>query len=104
MASETHQLESDKKQFGFLLGKHFKYKERFDDLHFTFVKIVEFSSTEGMMTCDAFCKGDLCENGVNIGRTIYNLNEIQNMTEIPKEEFYYEIKKLLAIMDLEIKT
>jgi hypothetical protein len=102
MEFDKEQLESDKIQFSFLLGKHFKYKERFDDVDFTFVKIISFH-THGGMICDSFCKGDLCDTCIIIGRTVYNFNEIHNMTEIPKEEFYYEIKKLLNVMGLEVK-
>ena len=102
MEFNKEQLESDKKQFSFLLGKYFKYKERFDDVDFTFVKIISFD-IHGGMTCDAFCKGDFFENSINIGRTLFNFNEIHNMTEIPKDEFYYEVKKLLDVMNLEIK-
>ena len=96
------QLEQDRIRFAFLLGKYYKFKERFDDMDFTFVKIIKFSNSGGMI-CDSFCKGDLCDDCIMMGRTVYNFNEIHNMTEIPKDEFYYEVKKLLDVMNLEIK-
>ena len=95
-------MDSDRKHYSFLIGKLYKYKERFDDIDFTFVKIISFNNHGGMI-CDSFRKAELCENCIILRRTVYNFNEIHNMTEIPKEEFHYEIKKLLDIMGLEIK-
>jgi len=85
-----------------LIGKHYRFKEKFDDEYFTYIRVIKIEKTHPMI--DRFSFGYYSfDESVQIVRINIDAEKLSHMEEISQEEFSKGIEPVLAILNLKEK-